>query len=563
MLMRNRLAFSVGILLASATSSGTSSARAQASFEFQVALESDTIGDLDSRGVIEGDPGQQFEFRGRVSLVSSGFEGPDPKGPQGWSFGLKNEGVDILAATLRGTVSADVNADPPGLRNGGFQKTEVIDPARNDGTMGMISAVVLSFVLDITLPANDTSLIAINTYRATVGDAEIEASFEFVSGLVGSGQPVDSNVTLDGASVAPTLSRRTLAVRPPTEDCGNGQDDDGDGRVDCDDPDCAQEVVCQAEDCGNGVDDDADGLIDCDDPDCRADARCAGGIDLALDAAGAVFQEAEGVSLLELSPAGDGTSFEVLVRIQPNDPNSPPAIGAQGWSFGIGHDGEVLDVTFPTTRNTVAADVNDDPPGLRNSGFEKTEVVNPAENNGQAGVVSAVVLSFVMNITLDPGQPQEVLRSRYTVRAGQGGPGLNTRISFVDGLRGSGQPVPTVFTVDGVSVSPTRRLPLDVRGAEGPRVEDFIRGDPNDDGRVNIADPIWIINELFRNGRPTTCRDTADATDDGLVDLSDVMFLIEYRFLGGPRPEAPFPDCGGDPTADDIECAVDSFSSCP
>ncbi|MHC4220162.1 MAG: integrin alpha, partial [Planctomycetota bacterium] len=41
------------------------------------------------------------------------------------------------------------------------------------------------------------------------------------------------------------------------EDCANGIDDDGDGDIDCEDPDCVGEIVCQ-EDCANGIDDDGE-----------------------------------------------------------------------------------------------------------------------------------------------------------------------------------------------------------------------------------------------------------------------------------------------------------------
>ena len=57
------------------------------------------------------------------------------------------------------------------------------------------------------------------------------------------------------------------------EDCVNGSDDDGDGLVDCEDPECAATGACSEGDCGDGVDNDNDGLADCDDNDCEwADA---------------------------------------------------------------------------------------------------------------------------------------------------------------------------------------------------------------------------------------------------------------------------------------------------
>jgi uncharacterized repeat protein (TIGR01451 family) len=57
----------------------------------------------------------------------------------------------------------------------------------------------------------------------------------------------------------------------PPEDCTNGSDDDGDGLVDCQDTDCADQPACaNVEVCGDCIDNDGDGLTDYDDPDCCA-----------------------------------------------------------------------------------------------------------------------------------------------------------------------------------------------------------------------------------------------------------------------------------------------------
>ena len=57
--------------------------------------------------------------------------------------------------------------------------------------------------------------------------------------------------------------------------CTGGADDDGDGLVDCDDPDCNFAPECApTEDCTNGVDDDGDSLVDCDDPNCGGHGAC-------------------------------------------------------------------------------------------------------------------------------------------------------------------------------------------------------------------------------------------------------------------------------------------------
>jgi hypothetical protein len=62
------------------------------------------------------------------------------------------------------------------------------------------------------------------------------------------------------------------------EVCDNLQDDDGDGLVDCDDPDCLGLAGCPTEQCSDGVDNDGNGYSDCEDPGCASNAPgCNGG----------------------------------------------------------------------------------------------------------------------------------------------------------------------------------------------------------------------------------------------------------------------------------------------
>jgi C1A family cysteine protease len=65
-----------------------------------------------------------------------------------------------------------------------------------------------------------------------------------------------------------------------------------------------------------------------------------------------------------------------------------------------------------------------------------------------------------------------------------------------------------------------------------------ICGDVNNDGIINVADAVYLINYLFRTGPlplPQLC--TGDCNHDGTVTVSDVVFLINYLYNGGPLPD--------------------------
>ena len=83
----------------------------------------------------------------------------------------------------------------------------------------------------------------------------------------------------------------------------------------------------------------------------------------------------------------------------------------------------------------------------------------------------------------------------------------------------------------------------------------FIRGDCNNDDIVNIADGIFILNNLFQSGPAGGCAEACDANSDAAFDSSDAIFIFNYQFLGGGAPAAPFPSCGTVPGAD---CAATS-----
>ncbi len=80
-------------------------------------------------------------------------------------------------------------------------------------------------------------------------------------------------------------------------------------------------------------------------------------------------------------------------------------------------------------------------------------------------------------------------------------------------------------------------------------VETFKRGDSNRDGSVNIADAVYILQNLFASGPPILCMDAADSNDDEGVNIADAIYILQNLFASGPPIPAPGPDaCGPDPT---------------
>jgi len=83
----------------------------------------------------------------------------------------------------------------------------------------------------------------------------------------------------------------------------------------------------------------------------------------------------------------------------------------------------------------------------------------------------------------------------------------------------------------------------------------FVRGDVNEDGRIDLGDAISILNYLFLPGSPGPwCEDAADVEDDGMVTVGDAIYLLSFLFASGSQPKEPFPEAGLDETGDGLRC---------
>ncbi len=146
------------------------------------------------------------------------------------------------------------------------------------------------------------------------------------------------------------------------------------------------------------------------------------------------------------------------------------------------------------------------------------------------------------------------------IDAGPGHPATIDRLRWSDG-----HPWPEVldgFSIELTGIGPARDNDRAEHwissavpgGSPGELPLMFVRGDANSDQAINLTDPIFILDYLFRGGVTPPCLDAADVNDDGLVQLTDAVVLLGFLFRGQEPPAQPFPEPGVDPTGDEVSC---------
>ncbi|MGB2770252.1 MAG: dockerin type I repeat-containing protein [Candidatus Zixiibacteriota bacterium] len=73
-------------------------------------------------------------------------------------------------------------------------------------------------------------------------------------------------------------------------------------------------------------------------------------------------------------------------------------------------------------------------------------------------------------------------------------------------------------------------------------------GDASGDSLVTVADVVFLVNYLYREGSEPCMCEAADANSDCLVDLGDLVYLLNYLFRNGLQPlpgcaRCPHEDC--------------------
>ncbi|MEE3229691.1 MAG: hypothetical protein VX272_01535, partial [Planctomycetota bacterium] len=119
-----------------------------------------------------------------------------------------------------------------------------------------------------------------------------------------------------------------------------------------------------------------------------------------------------------------------------------------------------------------------------------------------------------------------------------------------------------IITARGLTSISQLAVAEDAASPPAPAPE-FIRGDPDGNGTIQLTDGIFLLNFLFLGGDSPGCFDSADADDNGTIQMTDGIYLLNYLFLGGSPPPAPFDGCGPDPIDPADKLACESSGSCP
>jgi hypothetical protein len=241
--------------------------------------------------------------------------------------------------------------------------------------------------------------------------------------------------------------------------------------------------------------------------------------------------------------ASAGTGVRITVQ-------GENAEAAQGFSFATRYPADVLTIGEVHTRGTILESVGAD--------FFQAKIL---AGEGILVVGALIDTESPFDGTLIPniGSPLDFFHIDGTVAENAVG---EITLSLEDGL--ASPPVDNLYSVRNRSF-PVEALfqasiPIAVADGGGQAVR-FVRGDVNLDSKVDVTDPVAILNYSFRAGPPLPCLVAADANDDDVLDLSDPIYVLSYLFLGGPGLSAPTEAPGTDPTPGYLGCASPMLES--
>ena len=276
---------------------------------------------------------------------------------------------------------------------------------------------------------------------------------------------------------------------------------------------------------------------------------------------------------------GELKVFDAFVTLTTS--GADESAGAQGWVLIVRLEGaEIQKASVDGLEVETLFDHDGDPETplidphvmpLRDAGFNKHMRYTSVLEDGARASGAVIMTAFVSEKRreLVPRGTQRIARLTVAARVPPDGScaSVTFRIMDQDTPRTSGEAQPlSIFGLtfkSEITYANESHVPSKRAASVEVCPQAFHRGDANGDTRVDISDPIRLLNYLFLDAAEPGCLDATDANDDGRADISDAIFLLEDLFAPYLESLIPAPgpfDCGLDPTTDDLGCAS---SPCP
>ncbi len=439
------------------------------------------------------------------------------------------EGYELSVVHPDGLDLQSIELGAAAIANGAdFHQAEVFEFG---GTLGVVLDLSAPFAGNVIPPGSDLEIALYRYCCPPIADpdvVEILFPLEFADDVLG--DPPKANTAVSGGVEVPvTLVNGSVL--------------------------CSRELGDEI--CDNGVDDDGDGLVDENDPDCRQASQ--------MFACGAREKDADGNPAM---PTGQvGQTVEVCFFYK--SPEDNVAGGAQfdqvqGLSMGVCYPCELsCDESSLDIAGTIVEAVEAD--------FVSLQCDNDANDGDGCELILGILVDSLPPFdgrTLPPTDDfMRVGCVDFTIASDSQLCGQCLPISFCDGVNGRGKvPIKNLISAENESLSPmVMDCEVCVTG-DGT----FHRGDCNfsDMGNmsVDIADPAAVISFLFMSGPwqfQPPCLDACDCNDDGRIDLADATCMLHFLFLFGSFPPDPGPGFdmmgmelprGPDPTPDLLGC---------
>jgi hypothetical protein len=482
-----------------------------------------TLGFADCPQKIVGAPNSRVEFDIIATITQENFEAN--KGASGFSIGFRGENVDLLDGTAASGATCGTGDVIIPITEF-FCSAQTVDPARTPdsgplagGPQGEGYVDGLAFQIGKSLQGNATFNIGKVRGAVTIPAAgSSTARLFFADGLQGSGQPVKNGITSGGKTIDAATGQLTLG-------------------------ECSFSVEAEPP-----------------------------VINVEVEVESPTISAAPGVK-------ASGVAYIVV------DSQLMTTEGPSGWQFSVAYN-DVLAVKSITAASAIFTAVPDlggslgflesyhsegtpplfvDPARL----YQVSDPVIEADCDLTVGQPQGkgLVSGAVFALPPTPGKAQylpgasrtRVLRIEFEQANAfsAGGPTEETgTFEWKDCLQGPGVKIKNGLTVTGNTIRPKERVGASVTFKAAPTAA-FRSGDANNDDRTNIADPIFLINALFRGGPGCGCPDACDANGDQSLGIADAAYLLMYLFDDGPDPVGGTA-CHTDPESTQESCPAGS-----